>query len=751
MTIRYSRGRNKFDNRPVQKSLPDFDAFERAALMDRAPEKGLQFACAPMRVNGDGHPHRGKDFAEPRRWIAFDVDRIDGPDVFRELEVQFVEWRGFGWTTHSSTPDAPRCRVVLELDREVDRAEGQRIGLAIQRDVLRLMGDVVEFDESVYRAEQPVYLPPNVCRTMHFDGDPVAADEVLRDAPALEARPGLQERATDAERADPVVAALEARDGLLKRLEPGKLAVVCPFDAEHSEKTSDTATVYLLPNFGGVRYGKFRCLHAHCTDRGQEEFIEALGLDVRSVWKAQSGGESRMSGLVIPQHTGEVTAIDAVDFSDDALALEFVERFGVGFRWTPGMDWMVDVGDHWARDESLSRFDCARRICREASGRAEKAECKRLSSAKTVAAALAMAQSDRRVVLPASAWDTDAMILNTPDGIVDLRTGAMRERRSDYVTQVARVSPDPRMKCPTWLRFLGEVFLSNEPVIEFVQRMTGYMLTGDRREQKMFFGWGTGANGKSTLIDLHLWIMGSYGVKLPTMTLMQSSVDRHPTELAQLRGKRLAVSNELDDGQYWAESRIKELTGDETLTARFMRQDFFEFPMTQKHFVAGNYKPRLKGGDPAIARRMVLIPFTETFEGKRKDATLPAKLKAEAPAILAWMVEGAAKWARDGLVIPDSIRSASAEYLAENDDLAIWIEERCLRGNDHEDTASDLYASFSDWKRDRGEHASSQTAWGQRMAVLPGISKRRSGGIRYCGVRLLDAEKSRVRIKRQGA
>jgi len=411
---------------------------------------------------------------------------------------------------------------------------------------------------------------------------------------------------------------------------------------------------------------------------------------------------------------------------------------------------MTDNGDHWVRDETLSRFDCARTICREASARADKAECKRLASAKTVAAVLTMAQSDRRIVLPADAWDANPMVLNTPTGIVNLRTGEMRIRKGDYVTQVARVSPDAQAKCPTWLRFLGEVFASDEEKVEFVQRMCGYMLTGDRREHKMFFMWGTGANGKSTLIDLLLWLLGTYAVKLPTITLMQSVVDRHPTELAQLRGRRLAVSNELDDGQYWAESRIKDLTGDETLTARFMRQDFFSFRMTQKHLVAGNYKPRLKGGDPAIARRMVLIPFTETFEGKRKDSLLPERLKAEAPAIMAWMVTGAVVWSRDGLIVPESIRQASVEYLAENDDLAIWMDERCIREQSREEAAGDLYLSFSDWKRERGEHAPSQTSWGQRMTVLPGIGKRRSGGIKYRGLGLNDVEKSRIRQKRGG-
>lgn len=434
----------------------------------------------------------------------------------------------------------------------------------------------------------------------------------------------------------------------------------------------------------------------------------------------------------------------APEFSDDHIALEFVARYGAGLRWSPGLDWMRDTGTHWTRDEHLIRFNAARMTCRAIANSADEKMQARLASAKTVAAVLTLAQSDPRIVLPADEWDRDPFLLNTPDGIVDLRTGVLRRRvQTDYLTQITAVSPDPNMACPHWLRFVREVFAESAEMVEFLQRLGGYMLTGDRREQKLFFAYGVGANGKSTLLDLWLWIMGTYALKLPTNVLMRSQVERHPTELAQLRGKRFAMSNELEEGAFWAESRIKELTGDETLTARFMRQDNFEFRQTQKHLIAGNHKPRLRGGDPAIARRMVLIPFLEVFEGHRRDKTLPDKLRAEAPAVLAWLIEGARKWHADGLAIPASVQDASRDYLAEHDDAAMWIEECCETGESCTEPASDLYASFRIWKQDRGEAAPSQTVWGQRMALVPGIRKRRSNGIKYDGIRLnLDARQA---------
>jgi putative DNA primase/helicase len=418
------------------------------------------------------------------------------------------------------------------------------------------------------------------------------------------------------------------------------------------------------------------------------------------------------------------------------------------------MDWMQDAGSQWRPDDELDRFDAARRVCRAAALRAEQcAERRRLASASTVSAVLKMAQSDRRIVLSADAWDADPMVLNTPAGIVDLRNGAIRQRRAnDYCTQVAAVAPDPTAPAPAWMKFLLDIFQGDQETIAFVQRALGYCLTGDRREQKILFLHGVGANGKSTLIDLVSWLLGTYGLKLPASALMQTKAERHPTELAQLRGRRLAVSSELEEGQFWAEARIKELTGDELLTARFMRQDFFEFRQTHKHLIAGNFKPRLRGGDPALARRFVLVPFRATFEGSRRDPLLPQKLRSEAPAVLAWMIAGAASWYDTGLAIPESIREASAEYMAAHDDVGLWLDECCNVGPEYAEGANPLYTAFRMWKQDRGESAPSQTTWGERMVIVQGVDRKKSHGrSKYLGVALKPDVMERLQSAELGA
>lgn len=461
-------------------------------------------------------------------------------------------------------------------------------------------------------------------------------------------------------------------------------------------------------------------------------------------WMAEQHGWKRPTP-VITFGDGEADELLPPDLSDDALALELVDRGGDDYRWSPGLGWMVDVGTLWQRDERLTRYDLARRVCRAAAiGAKADNERKRLASAKTVAAVLTLAQADQRIVVPASVWDADPMLLNTPSGIVDLRTGTLRMRqRGDYVTQAARVAPAEDARAPLFQRFMLDVFGGDVAMVEFMQRALGYCLSGNTREQILMFWHGVGGNGKSTLLDLIHWMLDTYAVKLPAAALMVQRNERHPTDIAGLRGKRLAVSSELDEGQFWNEALIKELTGDEVLTARFMRQDNFQFRVSHKHVIVGNHKPRLRSADHAIARRMVLVPFTQKFDGSRRDKGMLDKLKAEAPAILAWMVRGAVQWYADGLGVPDVVSKASAEYISDHDDVALWMDECCIRSG--EAKASELYQSFADWKRQRGEHATSATTWFQRLQAVPGIRGRRSNGIRYEGIRLTDAEAARVR------
>jgi putative DNA primase/helicase len=222
----------------------------------------------------------------------------------------------------------------------------------------------------------------------------------------------------------------------------------------------------------------------------------------------------------------------------------------------------------------------------------------------------------------------------TPGGVIDLRSGEIHPHQpSDYMTNITAVAPNGA--CPLWRKFLNRIFAGDAELIAFVQRVAGYTLTGSTREHAMFFGFGTGANGKSVLINTISGILGDYHRTAAIETFTASKFDRHPTDLAGLRGARLVTAIETEEGRRWDEAKIKALTGGDRIAARFMRQDFFEYLPGFKLVIAGNHKPSLRSVDESIRRRLNLLPFTVTIPPEDRDRDLPEKLKAEWPGILA--------------------------------------------------------------------------------------------------------------------
>ena len=243
--------------------------------------------------------------------------------------------------------------------------------------------------------------------------------------------------------------------------------------------------------------------------------------------------------------------------------------------------------------------------------------------------------------------------LNTPEGIVDLRTGKMRPTRiDDYVTKITAVAPDG--DCPTWHGFMRRITNNDQELIDFLQRVLGYSLTGVTIEHALFFLYGTGANGKSVLLSTVAGILADYHTTAAIETFTVSKSERHPTDLAHLRGARLVTASETEEGHPWAEARIKYLTGGDKIAARFMRQDFFEFIPSFKLIIAGNHKPGLRSVDEAIRRRLHLIPFSITIPSAERDPQLLERLKAEWPGILSWMIQGCRDWRSIGLQPPAS-------------------------------------------------------------------------------------------------
>ena len=270
------------------------------------------------------------------------------------------------------------------------------------------------------------------------------------------------------------------------------------------------------------------------------------------------------------------------------------------------------------------------------------------------------------------------MLLNTPGGVVDLKTGVTRSHRAeDYFTRITAVAPGG--ECPTWKQFLIRICGGDAELEAFLQRLAGYALTGLTVEHALFFSHGLGGNGKSVFSNTIAGALGDYHKTAPIETFTASSADRHPTDLAGLRGARLVTAIETEEGRRWAESRIKSLTGGDKIAARYMRQDFFEFTPQFKLLISGNHKPGLRSVDKAIRRRFHLIPFTVTIPPEERDGQLPDKLKGEWPGILAWMIDGCLEWQQKGLSAPAAVTGATADYLDAEDAMSAWLDECCVR------------------------------------------------------------------------
>ena len=455
---------------------------------------------------------------------------------------------------------------------------------------------------------------------------------------------------------------------------------------------------------------------------------EDYGLDAptRTTGEPSASAAGNGSGSGSGDAKRDVSAGDDADrapaFSDEALALRFADQHVGDLRyvaaWGRSLIW---DGRRWRFDDTWHAFDLARHICREAA-----AECnmrnvsKALASGKTVAAVERLAKADRRLAATTDQWDADPWLLNTPGGVIDLRTGEQRAHDpDDYCTHMTAVAPGGA--CPGWQDFLSRVTGGDGELQSFLRRVAGYALTGSTAEHALFFLFGTGANGKSVFLSTIAGILADYHRTAAIETFVASAVERHPTDLASLRGARLVTATETEEGRRWAEARIKALTGGDTIAARFMRQDFFEFVPQFKLVIAGNHKPGLRSVDEAMRRRLNLIPFTVTIPPKERDKELVEKLRAEWPGILQWMIDGCLDWQRRdgqrpaGLAAPKIVTDATADYLAEEDAVSSWIEERCERDPQAWEKTTDLFQSWRFWAERSGEFVGSSKALHQKL------------------------------------
>lgn len=430
--------------------------------------------------------------------------------------------------------------------------------------------------------------------------------------------------------------------------------------------------------------------------------------------------------------------VEAVDFgelgwhTDDGLATAFTNRYHEDWRYCAAWgQWMVWSGQRWNPDRTLTVNHLVRGVCRVAATYANTgSQQARLASASTVSAVERMARSDRYHASDAEEWDTRPWLLNSPAGTIDLKTGLLRKHaRIDRLTRMATAGTGG--ECSLWRRFLADVTGGDGELQAYLQRMAGYCLTGVTTEHALFFLYGTGANGKSVFVNTLAAILGDYATSAPMDTFMESRGERHPTELAGLRGARFVAAVETEEGRRWNESKLKVITGGDKIMARFMRQDFFEYTPQFKLVIAGNHKPAIRNVDEAMKRRLHLIPFTVTVPPERRDGDLPKKLLAEREGVLAWAVEGCLQWQRLGLKPPKSVLDATDEYFESEDALGRWIEERCQEHSQSKALIADLFVDWKDWSMANGEFAGSIKRFSEMLESRRYGRHRGGKGARY--------------------
>src|SRR5829696_1644179 len=444
--------------------------------------------------------------------------------------------------------------------------------------------------------------------------------------------------------------------------------------------------------------------------------------------------------------------------NDAGNAERLADRHGANLRYCyPWGKWLVYDGARWRVDDrgAVVRLakDTARSIFEEAKEAPGDETAKQLGkwassslSESKLRAMISLAQSEPGIPVLPEEMDASPDLLNVLNGTIDLRSVELREhRREDLITKLAPVEYDPNGAAPLWAQTLERV-LPDPEVRAFFKKLCGYALTGDVSEQMLPVLYGTGANGKSTVLNTLLAVLGDYGMQAAP-DLLVAKKGSHPTELADLFGMRLVASIEVEDGSRLAESLVKQLTGGDRVKARRMRQDFWEFEPTHKVLMACNHKPQVRGTDNAIWRRIRLVPFTETIPPGEQDRSLPDKLRTEAAGILAWAVEGCLEWRREGLQAPEEARKATAGYRSEMDVLGAFLRECCELGSEYNVAAKDLYGAYRFWCEDNGERPETQRRFGSRLTERGGFERYRGGpdgGHRWRGVLLLTLWKSRI-------
>lgn len=469
------------------------------------------------------------------------------------------------------------------------------------------------------------------------------------------------------------------------------------------------------------------------VDFALTDAAEQVGLTTAEIQKTLRSAKQNGASNPRTAPKKEKLSIDLFDAqfknTDLGNAYRIAALYGDDIHFIPQWDsWVFWNGQYWQRDNKGHVARLVHKLSKqlyqaafELTDKDEQIKAIRhaLSSQnrKAIDNTLTVLKDVLGIRVDASMFNADPWLLNVANGTLNLKTGKLQpHQQSDLITKMIDVPYDPTALTPTWISFLNTVFGNDQALIDYVQKALGYSITGDVREDCLHFAFGSGGNGKSTFFKALEKILGEYAHKSPSSMLMASKFEGIPVDVADLQGKRLVVASEVSKGVRWNEAKIKDLTGGDKLTARYMRANPFTFEPTHKLWIYGNYKPVVVGADEGIWRRLRLIPFTVKIPDAIKDTTFDDRFDAELSGILAWIVRGCYAWQKDGLTyMPETVKHATADYQAEMDKLQTFIDERCTVEKFERCLFGDLYATYVQYCKSIGEFIIDKREFKERL------------------------------------
>lgn len=431
----------------------------------------------------------------------------------------------------------------------------------------------------------------------------------------------------------------------------------------------------------------------------------------------------------------EQTGQRLYSFDDTGNAQRFVDLFGDKVRycytdkrwlWYDGRKWCTDMTGAVKRlaDKAVACMSAELKVYEqtdadEGTDMAKTFEKHMKSSRSNKSKNAMLNEVMHHVPILPSQLDRYKAALNTPGGVIDLKSGALAPHDpKNYFTKITAVEYSENADCPRWTAFLDDIFGGDKDLIRYVQKAVGYSLTGATSEQCAFFLYGTGRNGKSTFLDIIRDIFGDYAANIQPETIMVRSNQSTAinSDIARLKGARLVTSVEPNEGVRINEGLLKQLTGDDTVTARKLYGDEFEFKPEFKLWMATNHKPVIRGTDTGIWRRIHMIPFTVQIPEEKIDRRLKYKLSAELTGIFRWAVEGCLLWQKEGLKMPRAVLEEVREYRREMDVISAFVEDKCTVGKGLSVKSSQLFAAYLNWAEQNNEYRMSSTKFGMELA-----------------------------------